>query len=87
MVTHMKTTVEIPDAVLADAKSFASKEGTTLKALVEEGLRRVLDDRKRRKKFRLRDASFKGDGLCPEVADWSWEKIRDLIYEGRGGLP
>lgn len=50
----MKTTVEIPDSLLEQARSLAQKEGTTIRALVEEGLRKVVDDRRKRK-FRLRD--------------------------------
>jgi len=89
MVSHMKTTVEISNLVLAQARRVAAREGTTLRALIEEGLRQVLEDRKlngrkNEKKFRLRDGSFRGDGLCSEVADGSWERIRDLVYEGHG---
>jgi hypothetical protein len=39
MVTHMKTTVEIPDALAKAAREAASREGTTMRALIEEGLR------------------------------------------------
>ena len=46
-------------------------------------LRRVLDERKQPKRFRLRRASFKGRGLRAEVSG-SWERLRDLSYEGRG---
>lgn len=84
MVTHMKTTVEIPDAVLDDARKVAASEGTTVRALIETGLRREIQERKRRVRFRLRRASFKGRGLRPEVAEGSWEQIRGLAYEGRG---
>jgi hypothetical protein len=80
----MKTTVEIPDAVLAEARRVAARERTTVRALIVDGLRRVLAERKRKGKFRLRHASFKGSGLHPDLAGASWEKIRDTIYEGRG---
>lgn len=81
----MKTTVEIPDALLEEARKLAAREGTTVRALIEQGLRRVLRDRKRGGAFRLRKASFKGEGLQPEAAGASWEQIRDTIYAGRGG--
>jgi hypothetical protein len=80
----MKTTVEIHDALLEEARSLASREGTTVRAMVEEGLRRILSERKRTRRFRLRKATFKGGGLQPDVAGGSWERIRDLAYEGRG---
>jgi hypothetical protein len=85
MVSNMKTTVEIPNALLDETRRIASKEGTTVKALVEEGLRRVLSERKQKGAFRLRKATFKGNGLQPHIAGASWERIRDLIYEGKGG--
>jgi hypothetical protein len=81
----MKTTVEIPDSLLEEVRKLVSREGTTVRALVEEGLRRIIADRKRASVFRLRKATFKGDGLQPHVAGASWERIRDMAYEGRGG--
>lgn len=84
MVTHMKTTVEIPDPLLAQAKALAARERTTVRALLEEGVHRVLVSRKKSSRFKLRDGSFGGKGLQPEFAEGSWTKIRDAIYEGRG---
>lgn len=84
MASHMKTTIQIAEPLLAEAKCLASREKTTVRALVEEGLRRVLEDRQGRKPFKLRDKSVKGKGLSREFADGSWAKIRDAIYEGRG---
>lgn len=81
---HMKTTVEIPDPLLDEARRVAAREGRTVRALVEEGLRKVLAERKKSAAFRLRRASFKGEGLQPDVAGASWERIRELTYEGRG---
>ncbi len=81
----MKTTIEIPNSLLEEARKLASQEGTTVRALVETGLRRVLAERKKRGTFKLRKASFNGNGLQPGVADASWERIREMAYEGRGG--
>jgi Arc/MetJ family transcription regulator len=83
-VDHMKTTIDIADALLEPARQAAAADGITLRELVEQALRRALVDRKRRASFRLRQASFRGRGLQPGVAEGSWECLRDLIYEGRG---
>ncbi len=85
MVAHMKTTIEIPDPVLAEAKRVAQREKSTLRALVEEGLRLALERRGDGERFRLRDASVGGQGLRPELRGASWDEIRDLAYRGRGG--
>ncbi len=81
----MKTTVHIPDSLLEEARKIANQEQTTIKALIEEGLRRTIDNRKKRSAFRLRKATFKGKGFQPNAAGASWEKIREMTYEGRGG--
>ena len=81
----MKTTVDIPDALLEEARRLAVRQKTTVRALVAEGLRRIISEQKRAGAFRLRRATFKGDGLQPGVAGAPWERIRDIAYEGRGG--
>jgi hypothetical protein len=81
----MKTTVEIPDPLLREARKLARREGTTLRALIEQGLRRLLAEKKRGRTFRLRKASVKGRPLHPDMQGACWEQIRDKIYEGRGG--
>lgn len=84
MGAHMKTTVEIAADLLRAAKAAAGKEHTTLRALLEEGLRLVLDKRKRPHAFRLRDASVRGKGVCSGVVEGDWATLRDRIYAGRG---
>jgi hypothetical protein len=85
MGAHMKTTIDIADALLQDAKRVAAREGVTVRALVEQGLRKVLDERKRAKPgFKLRNAAFKGRGLQPGVVGADFERLRELAYEGRG---
>jgi hypothetical protein len=81
----MKITVQISDSLFEEARKLAHRERTTLKALIQDGLRRVIAERKRRGRFKLRKATFKGTGLQPHLAGASWEKIRELSYEGRGG--
>lgn len=82
MGSHMKTTVDIANPLLEQARRLANREGITLKAVLELGLRRVLaENRSASAPFRLRDASFCGEGLNPELADAGWERLRDLAYD------
>ena len=87
MGTHMKTTIELNDALLQAAKDAAAGEGTTLRSVFETALRGYLESRSvaSRAPFRLRRHVVKGNGLRPEAAESGWERIRDLSYEGRGG--
>jgi hypothetical protein len=82
----MKTTIDIADALLDKARATAARDGVTVRALVEEGLRAVLAQRRaRRARFQLRDASFKGKGLQPGVSLADWSDVAAEIYNGRGG--
>ena len=85
MGSSMKTTIDIPAPVLDEVRKLAEREGTTVKALVERGLRRVLADDRKRSAFTLRKASFKGRGLRPGLENASWDRLRELAYEGHGG--
>jgi hypothetical protein len=80
----MKTTVEISDSLARQARELARREKTTLRELIEAGLRAVLRERRRRGTFRLRDASVGGKGLQPEFRGADWERVREAAYEGRG---
>ena len=42
MVFHMKTTLNIDEAVMRQLREEAARRGTTMSSLVEAGLRRVL---------------------------------------------
>lgn len=80
----MKTTIEISDILLKEAKKIAAREGTTLRTLVEQGLRHELKQRAGSKSFRLRKATFKGKGLQSGAKGLSWDQLRELAYAGRG---
>jgi Arc/MetJ family transcription regulator len=81
----MKTTIEIADSLLEEAKRIAGSERITLRTLVEEGLRKAVEERRRRPSgFRLRKASYKGKGMQAGVSEGDWEAIADAIYAGRG---
>ncbi|HJQ48632.1 MAG TPA: type II toxin-antitoxin system VapB family antitoxin [Amycolatopsis sp.] len=77
----MKTTVNLPDELLREAQQLARREGTTLKELIETGLRTVVRQRTGESSFQLEDASVDGRGLQAEFRGARWDQIRDAIYE------
>jgi hypothetical protein len=81
----MKTTVEIADSLFDQAQALALKEGTNFHALVEEGLRTLIESRTGTpsKPFRLRDGSFKdGKGLQSGI---EWTQLFSLVYDDESG--
>lgn len=73
MGAHMKTTIDVSDALFSKAKNVARERKTSLRALVEEGLRRVLSEATSQVKpaFKLKDASVHGkEVLLPNARDW-----------------
>jgi hypothetical protein len=84
-LTHMKTTVEIAEDLFTRTREVALREGTTLRNLIEEGLRIALARREQRtSSYQWPDLSVSGEGLAPEVGEGAWEPLRDRIYTGRG---
>jgi hypothetical protein len=82
----MKTTVDIPDALASRAKQLAAARGVTLKALITEGLKRVLDeDIRYAASVEVQTRTFAGQGLQPGLEWGDWDAIRARAYEGRGG--
>ncbi len=78
MGAHMKTTIEVSDALFESAKGLAQQRQTTLRALVEEGLRRVLSDSHAKAKpaFKLKDASVRGKKIL--IADpQRWQEFEE----------
>ncbi len=74
MVTHMKTTIDIADAILDDARALAAARHQTLKNLVEEGLRLVLERQGQRQPQSWQPQVFDGDGFAPGVDATSWQR-------------
>ena len=78
----MKTTVDIADPLFESARRLAAQQGTTMRALIESGLRAVLDaHRAAPARFAVRDARFEGDGLAAGVEIDNWPQIRSMLYE------
>jgi len=80
----MKTTVEIAEDLFARTREVARREGTTLRALIEEGLQIVLAQREQKSSYRWPDLSVGGEGIAPGVEEGAWEPLRDQIYASSG---
>lgn len=86
MVVCMKTTIEISDSLLREAKKVMIQNGQTFKELITTLLRNYMQSqRKKAKPFKWRCRPFRGDGLVDDLKGAGWEKIRERIYEGHGG--
>jgi predicted transcriptional regulator len=80
----MKTTIELPDELMKQARRVAQKEGCTLRALIEEGLQRTIKARQEAARRTLDSPSYGGSGLTEEFKGASWSRIRDEIYREQG---
>lgn len=79
----MKTTFDLPEALLVRAKRYARQTGKPVRFLVEEGLRRVLDEQPPSEKYQLPDRSVGKAGATNPLERFSWQDLRDEIYGGR----
>ncbi len=84
MGTHMKTTIDIADALLVEAKAKADRDGTTLRAVVEQGLRLVLAGSAgtgpQAEAFELRP--YGSGGL---VGGLEWDDVLDEVRDEQSG--
>lgn len=82
-LTHIaiiKTTVEIADALLDEAKRVAAERETTLRSLIQEGLRKVLEEEQPKKPLQtpgLQRGRQRPDSRVPEC-DLGTVPRRDL---------
>ena len=79
----MKTTLDIHDELLVRAKRHARRIGRPLRAVVEEGLRRVLSSSKPPQGYELPDLSVGRTDVRDPLEDYSWQDLRDIIYDDR----
>lgn len=79
----MKTTVELPDDLFVAAKKMAAERRTTLRDLIERGLRRELaEPRGVRRTRRITWVTVEG-GLPPGVDVADRERLYDWLREER----
>lgn len=80
----MKTTVEIPDALFTRVRRYARKTGKSMRAVIEEGLRRVLESEGETPvRYRVPDRSVGKPGASDPLESLSWQDLRHEVYDGR----
>ena len=64
----MKTTIEVSDALFESAKELARRSKTTMRALIEDGLRRVVNEQlpDAAPAFKLKNESVRGKTILIE---------------------
>ena len=78
IINRMKTTLDINDALLADAKSLAAQQQTTLTRVIEEGLRLRLRSQSLASPKKLKLPIYKGrGGLAPGIDPSSNKSLLD----------
>jgi hypothetical protein len=80
----MKTTIDLPDELFVATKQRAARERTTIRVLVERGLRAQLarPSRDRSTRPRLRSVTVDG-GLPPDVDLSDREAMHDFLRRSR----
>jgi ribbon-helix-helix CopG family protein len=78
MVSHMKTTLNIDDTVMADLKREAARQGRTMSELVETALRLLLRSQRKRGSLPALPR-FSSGGTLVDIAD------RDALYQAMEG--
>ena len=80
----MKTTVDIHDELLMRAKRHAKDTGRPLRALFEDGLRRVLSPPSSNRRYDLPDLRVGDATAADPLEGYSWPDLRELIYGDPG---
>ena len=78
----MKTTLDLPDELLIQAKKAAAEQRRPLKAIVEEGLRLVLRQPQAKQSKKVRLITVKG-GLPRDLDLSSREKMHEWIEKNK----
>ena len=68
------------DALFEKLKTLALERKTTMRALIEQALRKYFDALEIEPTFELEDLSVGEGGVLPGVDLGNWEQMRGLIY-------
>lgn len=79
----MRTTINVDDGLLAEAKRRAAERETTLTKLIEDALRAALNQRAAAADEPFRTVTFRGGGLMPGADLDDNAALRDLLDDGQ----
>lgn len=81
----MKTTFDLPEALVRAVKKLARERGTTARAIVQQSLTRTLEEQDKTTPFVLKDASTAGwQAMDPEFRGLSLHELVLKSYDERG---
>lgn len=81
----MRTTLNLDDALARAAKQEAVRAGTTVTSLIEEGLRRVLEERRADTDARTDSILKLGRQIAESLPEpWASAELGDLLYDDHG---
>lgn len=79
----MRTTVDLPDELLLEVQRMAREQNRTMRSVMEEALRSMMEKYRHGQAFELADASVGGNGLQQAFRDASWDDLRAAAYGSR----
>ena len=79
-MASVKTTIDIHDELLSRAKQHARNTGRSLRSVVEDGLRQVLNSFAPHGRYRMPDMSMGDPDAADPMEAYSWQDLRGIIY-------
>lgn len=80
----MRTTINVDDGLLIEARQRAAQRGTTLTRIIEDALRESLNRRETTDDAPFVTMTYGGGGLMPGVDLDDGGALRELLAEGGG---
>lgn len=82
MLMCMRTTLELSSSIRQKLINYSRENNLSMKTVIEKALLLLFDNKGASKNnFKLKNKSFKGEGLMPEFVGAGWEKLREEIYK------
>jgi hypothetical protein len=82
MLLCMRTTINVDDGLLVEAKRRAAERGTTLTGLIEDALRETLARREAADEAPFSTVTYRGGGLMPGIDLDDGAGLRELLDGG-----